>query len=57
MPDPHGRFIWYELIAPDPDGAKSFDDAVMGWEVGPPFPNHVSYREIKSGDGRRLAGK
>ena len=50
MRNPHGEFIWYELITPDPDGAKSFYDAVMGWEVGPPHDD-IGYREIKSGAG------
>ena len=50
MRNPHGEFIWYELITPDPDGAKSFYDAVMGWEVGPPHDD-IGYREIRSGDG------
>jgi predicted enzyme related to lactoylglutathione lyase len=47
----HGDFIWYELITPDPDGAKAFYEAVMGWEVGPASPEHNGYREIRSGDG------
>ena len=30
----HGSFIWYELMTPDPEGAKAFYDAVIGWNVG-----------------------
>ena len=30
MPEARGSFIWYELITPDPDGAKRFYDAVVG---------------------------
>jgi uncharacterized protein len=51
MPNPHGSFIWYELITPDADGAKAFYDAVVGWEVGPPSDDHMGYREIRSGNG------
>ena len=51
MRNPHGEFIWYELITPDPDGAEAFYGAVMGWEVGPPSADDLGYREIRSGDG------
>jgi len=27
---PRGSFIWYELMTPDPEGAKAFYDAVVG---------------------------
>ncbi|MFY9826283.1 MAG: VOC family protein [Thermoanaerobaculia bacterium] len=26
-----GRFVWYDLMTPDPEGAKAFYTAVMGW--------------------------
>ncbi len=51
MPNPHGDFIWYELITPDPDGAKTFYDAVMGWEVAPAASDQIDYREIRTDDG------
>lgn len=28
---PRGRFVWYELLTTDPDGAESFYPAVLGW--------------------------
>jgi hypothetical protein len=31
MSDDHGRFIWYELMTPDPEAAKRFYGAVVGW--------------------------
>jgi uncharacterized protein len=31
--DPHGRFVWYELMTPDPDAAKAFYAEVVGWRV------------------------
>lgn len=34
MTNSHGEFIWYELMTPDPDGAKVFYDAVVGWNIG-----------------------
>ena len=29
----HGRFIWYDLITPDPDGAMKFYGEVVGWRT------------------------
>jgi len=49
--NPHGDFIWYELITPDPDGAKAFYDAVVGWDIAPPASDQIDYREIRAGDG------
>jgi predicted enzyme related to lactoylglutathione lyase len=28
----HGRFVWYELISPDPEAAKAFYTEVLGWQ-------------------------
>ena len=33
MANPHGSFIWYELMTPDPAAAKRFYDAVVGWNI------------------------
>lgn len=37
MPGPvsHGRFIWYDLMTPDPDGATDFYTQVAGWTETP----------------------
>lgn len=43
----HGSFIWYELITPDPDAAKAFYEAVVGWEVE---PGDNDYPHLKAGD-------
>jgi len=56
MPDPKGSFIWYELMTPDPNGAKAFYDSVVGWNVGSEaeFPN--GYRMIGRSDGKHAGG-
>ena len=56
MPNPHGRFIWYELISPDADAAKAFYDAVVGWNIdsASSFPN--GYRMIGRGGGKYAGG-
>jgi predicted enzyme related to lactoylglutathione lyase len=50
-PNPHGSFIWYELMTPDPAGAKAFYDAVVGWDIEPEPSGEMDYRMIRSGDG------
>ena len=35
MANPHGSFIWYELITSDPDAAATFYADVVGWTVAP----------------------
>src|SRR6478672_1326094 len=54
--EPRGDFIWYELMTPDPDGAKAFYDAVVGWnvEAQSSFPN--GYRMIGRSDGKSAGG-
>lgn len=51
-----GGFIWYELMTPDPDAAKAFYDAVVGWKIDAQsnFPN--GYRMIGRGDGKSAGG-
>ena len=29
----HGSWIWYDLMTPDPEGAKAFYEAVVGWSM------------------------
>lgn len=56
MPNPHGSFIWYELLSPDVDGSKAFYDSVVGWNVEGKsnFPN--GYRMIGRSDGKFAGG-
>ncbi|GAA3063502.1 VOC family protein [Rhizobium viscosum] len=35
MSDTHGKFIWCELMTPDPDAAKKFYGSVIGWTSSP----------------------
>lgn len=46
MADPHGDFIWYELMTNDADAATRFYAAVIGWDVD----DDPEYRHIKAGD-------
>jgi uncharacterized protein len=51
-----GDFIWYELITPDPVGAKAFYDAVVGWTVEPEPSGEMDYRMIGRADGGNAGG-
>ena len=47
-PNPHGSFIWYELMTTDPEGAGTFYSAVVpGWKFGGLVPTDVDYRMIE----------
>lgn len=47
MVNPHGSFIWYELMTTDPQGAARFYGNVVGWTIGDPMPaGDVEYRMI-----------
>jgi predicted enzyme related to lactoylglutathione lyase len=48
-PNPQGDFIWYELMTPDAEGAKTFYDAVIGWDIGEGAAEYQGYRMINSG--------
>ena len=56
MTNPTGSFIWYELITPDPDGAKAFYDAVVGWEIEARPAGEMDYRMISRSDGGNAGG-
>jgi hypothetical protein len=53
---PQGDFIWYELMTPDPDRAKDFYDAVVGWTIGEGAPEFNGYRMINTSDGKTAGG-
>src|SRR5947209_8174598 len=55
-PNPTGDFIWYELMTPDPEGAKVFYDAVVGWNIEAQPSGEMDYRMIGRGDGGMAGG-
>ena len=56
-PNPQGDFIWYELMTPDPEGAKAFYDSVIGWNIGEEGPpEYKGYRMIGRSDGKFAGG-
>jgi uncharacterized protein len=55
-PNPQGDFIWYELMTTDPEGAKAFYDAVVGWDVGEAAAEYNGYRMINRSDGKFAGG-
>ena len=59
MTDPDtGAFIWYELMTPDADAAKTFYDAVIGWDIAPrdASEGNMDYRMIRRSDGGTAGG-
>lgn len=54
--EPRGDFVWYELLTADIAGAKTFYDAVVGWNIADKsdFPN--DYRMIGRSDGKFAGG-
>jgi uncharacterized protein len=55
-PNPKGDFIWYELMTPDPEGSKSFYDAVVGWDIGEGVAEYNGYRMINAPGGGFAGG-
>ena len=51
MRNPHGDFIWYELMTRDPGAAKRFYDPVAGWTIEAQASGPTDYRMIDTGDG------
>ena len=51
MSNEAGSPIWYELITPDPDGAKRFYDSVIGWTIEAAPSGDMDYRMITAQDG------
>lgn len=58
MPDsrnPHGSFIWYELLTVDPDSAAAFYGDVLGWTAAGAGQPGIDYR-LFSANGIPVAG-
>lgn len=58
MTNPHGTPIWYELQARDPDAARDFYQAVVGWSIDAAAPegSPVDYRMIAAAPGDFAGG-
>ena len=56
MPNPHGSFIWYELMTSDAAAAGEFYSAVVGWTFGDRMPGDIDYRGIVRSDGGNAGG-
>ena len=54
MTNRQGDFIWYELMTTDPEGARNFYSAVVGWDIEAKPSGEMDYRMIAAPDG--LAG-
>lgn len=50
------NFIWYELMTPDPEGAKRFYDAVVGWTLSTGHADNDDYGFITRSDGGMNGG-
>lgn len=53
-----GAFIWYELMTPDADAAKSFYGSVVGWDIeaAAGSDDDMDYRMIRRSDGGFAGG-
>lgn len=51
-----GSWVWYELMSPDPVGAKAFYEAVVGWSFVDPAPHTGGYGFIANADGGMTGG-
>jgi uncharacterized protein len=51
MTNKHGDFIWYELMTDDPDSARQFYTAVVGWDIEKAASGDIDYRMISTANG------
>lgn len=51
-----GSWVWYELMTPDPEGAKAFYDKVIGWNIQTSHGNDADYGFIVNTDGGMTGG-
>lgn len=52
----HGSWIWYELMTPDPAGAKAFYEPIVGWSMSPGTPETNDYGFVTAADGAMVGG-
>lgn len=53
--NPHGSFIWYELLTDDPDSAAAFYGDVIGWTAADSGQSGIDYRLFRA-NGTPVAG-
>lgn len=51
-----GKWIWYELMSPDPAASKAFYDAVVGWTMTAGTAETNGYGFITAPDGAMIGG-
>lgn len=51
-----GSWVWYELVTPDPAGAKAFYDAVVSWTMQPGTAESGGYGFVTAPDGAMVGG-
>lgn len=51
MANHQGDFIWYELMTTDPDAARAFYQAVVGWTIETAASGPMDYRMIATENG------
>ncbi|MDQ3140562.1 MAG: VOC family protein [Pseudomonadota bacterium] len=56
MANPHGSFIWYELLTSDAGAAAEFYGDVVGWAARGAGMDGVDYRLFSADDGGDVAG-
>ena len=52
MPNPHGSFIWYELMTSDPAAAAAFYGNVVGWSASDSGVPGLDYRILSDQTGQ-----
>jgi predicted enzyme related to lactoylglutathione lyase len=50
-----GKFVWHDLVTPDPDGARKFYGAMFGWEFKD-AGDEAKHYTVVSLSGRPIAG-
>ncbi|MGH6786455.1 MAG: VOC family protein [Novosphingobium sp.] len=52
----HGSWIWYELMTPDPEGARTFYEPVLGWSMTTGHGETTDYGFVTAPDGAMVGG-
>ena len=55
-PPPDGSMIWFELMTPDPTGARAFHEAIFGWTFSPHDMGEFGEYWIANRNGAGVAG-